>query len=82
MTQSTKRLITQRSTPTRPWTVEVLADFFGYHLWVDGTRFYIPKERLDAVIVALAAVKERESAGSDSDWLDELHQSIRRPAGE
>jgi hypothetical protein len=82
MSQSTTVPPTQAATPTRPWTVEVLADFFGYHLWVDGTRFYIPKERFDAVIVALAAVKERESAGSDSDWLDELHQSIRQAPGE
>lgn len=73
---------TQAATPTRPWTVEVLPDFFGYHLWVDGTRFYIPKERFDAVIVALSKVKEQESTGADSDWLDELCQSIRRPAGE
>lgn len=62
---------------TRPWDTDVLPDFFGYHLWIDGNRFYIPKDKFDAVLVALAQVKERESAGSDSDWLEELRQSIR-----
>lgn len=76
--------MSQPTTPshTRPWETEVLPDFFGYHLWVDGKRLFIPKERFDAVIVALALVKERESAGADSDWLDELRQSIRGERGE
>ncbi len=66
--------------PTQPWNTEVLPDFFGYHLWVDGKRFYISKEHFDAVIVALAIVKERESAGHD--WLVDLAEAIRGERGE
>jgi len=69
--------MTQPTSPphTQPWKIEVLPDFFGYHLWVDGKRFYILKEHFDAVIVAMAIVKERESVGHD--WLIDLAESIR-----
>lgn len=34
---------------TRPWEVEILPDMFGYHLHVDGRRFFIPAERIKEV---------------------------------
>ncbi len=65
---------------TVPWKVDVVADMFGYYLLVEGRRFYIPKEQLDSVIVALSMVKERQSAGHD--WLIDLGEAIRAERGE
>jgi hypothetical protein len=48
---------------------------FGYHLLVDGRRFFIPKEQLEAVIISLANAKEREPDGSG--WLDALIKTIQ-----
>lgn len=66
--------------PTVPWKVDVLADMFGYYLLVEGRRFYIPKEHLDSVIVALSLVKERQAVGHD--WLVDLGEAIRGERGE
>lgn len=58
----------QDSTPEmRPWQVDVNPDFFGVHLFVDGRRFFIPKERLEAVIKALSVYQEKPPI---ADWLD------------
>lgn len=58
----------QDSTKVRPWEVDVNPDFFGVHLLVDGRRFFIPKERLEAVIKALAFYREKPPI---ADWLDD-----------
>lgn len=55
---------------TRPWLVDVLPDLFGFHLMVDGRRFFIPKERLEGVIVALSIY--RETPAPTGDWLSSL----------
>lgn len=52
----------------KPWEVDVHPDFFGLHLLVDGRRFFIPKERLEAVIVALSVHREQLPI---ADWLDD-----------
>jgi hypothetical protein len=65
----------QSSAVTDGCAVEVLPDLFDYCLIVDSAKVYIPKKRLDAVLLALCSQKERESPGSD--WLAELGQSVR-----
>lgn len=70
----------QATPPTRPWAIEVIPDMFGYHLYVQGQRFYIAKEYFDSVLVAMAMVKERESAGYD--WIADLTSAIRGERGE
>ena len=74
MSQSTTQLL------TLPWKVDVLTDMFGYYLLVEGRRFYIPREQLDSVIVALSLVKERQAVGHD--WLIDLGEAIRGERGE
>lgn len=74
MSQPTTQLL------TLPWKVDIIADMFGYYLLVEGRRFYIPKEQLDSVIVALSMVKERQSVGHD--WLIDLGEAIRAERGE
>lgn len=54
--------------PQKPWEVDVNPDFFGLHLLVDGRRFFIPKERLEAVIVALSVYREQPPI---ADWLND-----------
>lgn len=66
--------------PTRPWHIDVIPDLFGYMVLIEGNTIYIPKEHFDSVIVALAIVKERESAGHD--WLVDLAEAIRGERGE
>jgi hypothetical protein len=66
--------------PTRPWTVDVIPDMFGYMVLIYGNSVYIPKEHFDAVIVALAMAKERDADGHD--WLPELAEAIRGKRGE
>lgn len=51
---------------TKPWEVDVHPDFFGLHLLVDGRRFFIPKERLEAVLSALSVYREKPPL---ADWL-------------
>ena len=55
------------SNQPKPWEVDVNPDFFGVHLLVDGRRFFIPKERLEAVIAALSLYREKPPM---ADWLD------------
>ncbi len=56
--------MSQPTTPPRkPWEVDVNPDFFGFHLLVDGRRFFIPKERLEAVISALSVYREKPPMG-------------------
>jgi hypothetical protein len=57
----------------KPWEVDVNPDFFGVHLLVDGRRFFIPKERLEAVISALLVYQEKPPI---ADWLNEEEQAI------
>lgn len=64
MTQST-------TTALKPWEVDVNPDFFGVHLLVDGRRFFIPKERLEAVINALLVYRETPPI---ADWLNDPPQ--------
>lgn len=66
--------------PTRPWTIDVIPDMFGYMVLIYGNSLYIPKEHFDAVIVALAQAKERDANGHD--WLPELAEAIRGERGE
>jgi len=66
--------------PTRPWHIDVIPDLFGYMVLIEGNTIYIPKEHFDSVIVALAMVKERESAGQD--WVPDLVEAIRGQRGE
>jgi hypothetical protein len=61
MSQSTTSLL-------KPWEVDVNPDFFGVHLLVDGRRFFIPKERLAAVISALSVYHEKPPI---ADWLND-----------
>lgn len=65
---------------TRPWSIDVIPDLFGYMVLIFGNTVYIPKEHFDSVLVALAMVKERESDGHD--WLPELAEAIRGKRGE
>jgi len=59
-----------QSTPSslKPWEVDVHPDFFGLHLLVDGRRFFIPKERLEAVIAALSFYRDKPPI---ADWLND-----------
>ena len=66
--------------PTRPWTIDVIPDMFGYMVLIFGNTLYIPKEHFDSVLVALAMVKEREADGHD--WVPELVDAIRGERGE
>lgn len=55
----------------KPWEVDANPDFFGVHLLVDGRRFFIPKERLEAVITALSRYRETPPI---ADWLNDPNE--------
>lgn len=65
------------TTAFKPWEVDVNPDFFGVHLLVDGRRFFIPKERLEAVITALAVYREKPPI---ADWLSDPPEADRAVA--
>jgi hypothetical protein len=73
--------MSQSTTPPRkPWEVDVTPDFFGLHLLVDGRRFFIPKERLEAVIAALSVYREKPPI---TDWLnDPLEEDLAISVGQ
>lgn len=73
-------MITPWQPPTRPWHIEVIPDMFGYMLLCEGNSMYFPKEHFDSVLVAMALIKERESAGHD--WIADLVEAIRGERGE
>lgn len=70
----------QQPSPTRPWTIDVIPDLFGYMVLIYGNCIYIPKEHFDAVIVALAIAKERDADGHD--WIADLVEAVRGERGE
>lgn len=46
----------------KPWVVDVQPDMFGYHLHVEGRRFFIPKELYESVVEALIYWREQSEA--------------------